>query len=136
MNFLSSQNLSILERSLQASSLRQKVIANNIANVNTPKFKVSDVSFEHELKKSLEQSNSEFVGYRTDPRHISIGHQSIKDVYPRLQTIKHTSTNNNQNNVDIDFEMSKLAKNQLQYNTLVTQINHHFSQLQKVITER
>ena len=37
---------------------------------------------------------------------------------PKLVTDTNTSMNNNQNNVDIDREMSLLAKNQLSYNSV------------------
>ena len=43
---MSSSALSAMSRGLQAANLRQEVISNNIANVNTPNFKKSDVVFE------------------------------------------------------------------------------------------
>ena len=42
-----------MQRGLVAANLRQEVISNNIANVNTPKFKRSDVVFESLLAKEL-----------------------------------------------------------------------------------
>ena len=41
----------ILNESMDATALRNNVIANNIANVDTPKFKRSEVIFEENLKK-------------------------------------------------------------------------------------
>ena len=45
--------INVLETSLSAAATRQEVIANNIANVNTPNFKRKDVRFETELKHSV-----------------------------------------------------------------------------------
>ena len=44
MSFLDKPSWNMMERSLDASTLRQKVVANNIANVDTPNFKRSDVA--------------------------------------------------------------------------------------------
>jgi flagellar basal-body rod protein FlgB len=41
--------------------------------------------------------------------------------------------NNNLNNVDIDTEMSQLAKNQLTYNTEIQQVSHEIKQLRLAI---
>jgi flagellar basal-body rod protein FlgB len=123
----------LLERSLQAASLRQAVIANNIANVDTPKFKRSDVRFEDLLQQELNGSVAQISGRRTDPRHMYIGH-SGKEVTPEVVTDHTTAMNNNLNNVDIDAEMALLAKNQLRYNTLIQQVNHEI-RLAKIALE-
>lgn len=111
----------MLERSLDAASFRQAVIANNIANVDTPRFKKSVVQFESLLAQSL-RSASRVVGRRTDPRHIYIGSRNA-EVEPRIETDENSIVNNNLSNVDIDAEMAAMAKNQLRYNTLIQQVS-------------
>ena len=63
-----------MSRGMSAANLRHEVISNNIANVNTPKFKKSDVVFESLLAKELglfdEQGKLEVV--RTHDRHMPI----------------------------------------------------------------
>jgi flagellar basal-body rod protein FlgB len=97
------------------------VISNNVANVDTPYFKRSDVRFEELLQQELEAQTIE--GFRTDPRHIPIG-RSTQSVEPQVIRDEYTLMNNNMNNVDIDYEMALMAKNQLRYNVLVQQVNH------------
>ena len=46
---LSDTNVVLLSKLLDLTSTKNKVIANNIANVNTPGYKKSEVSFEKEL---------------------------------------------------------------------------------------
>ena len=46
----------ILEKSLDVESLRKKVIADNVANVDVPHFKRSEVNFESELKRALDNN--------------------------------------------------------------------------------
>lgn len=113
----------LLEHTLSASSLRQAVIANNIANVDTPRFKRSEVRFEELLQQSMNGLPSKVVGRRTDPRHLYIG-RSSKEVNPQITVDQNSVMNNNLNNVDIDLEMSVMAKNQLRYNTLIQQVSH------------
>lgn len=133
MSIISNQSINLLERSLDASSLRQKVLSNNIANIDTPNFKRSDVAFEKILQQTL--AGETLAGRRTNERHLEIGHVSISDVSPEVYTERHTTLRNDGNNVDIDSEMTSLATNQIQFNALVQQINHHFGLLKYAISE-
>lgn len=99
----------MIESTLDAASLRQKVIANNIANVDTPNFKRTEVQFE-ELLQSQMRNEGNLVGVRTHENHIPIGLPKNQMPEPQLQTDQMTSMNNNGNNVDIDYEMTLLAK--------------------------
>jgi len=125
----------LMERSLDASALRQKVIANNIANVDTPYFKRSDVVFEEVLQNEMNPSTPSIEGYRTDPRHFFIGN-STNMVTPEIKTDENSTINNNMNNVDMDYEMSLMAKNQLKYNVLVQQMNSEFKKMHTVLGGR
>lgn len=121
MILLNSPTFNLVARSLDAASSRHQVISNNVANVDTPYFKRSEVRFEELLRKEMDPSFA-IQGFRTDPRHFEIGLPSN----PSPQIVKDgvSTMNNNMNNVDIDLEMSLLAKNQLNYNILSQQINH------------
>ncbi|TVY10660.1 flagellar basal body rod protein FlgB [Paenibacillus cremeus] len=132
MNILNKPGFQLMERSLDAASLRQKVIADNVANVDTPYFKRSDVKFEDLLQQEMNGASLE--GYRTDPRHFYIG----RPPKPEPQIIQDQSSmiNNNLNNVDIDYEMSLMAKNQLRYNVMVQQVNAEVKKLRTAIGGR
>mgnify|MGYP000879138168 CR=1 FL=1 len=131
---LNTGSMDHIGRALGASALRQNVIANNIANVETPKFKRSEVRFEELLKQELNAYKSTFVGYRTDPRHLPIGGASGRgQVRPEIVTDHTTSMNNNENNVDIDYEMAQMAKNQIYYSTLIQNLNGQIQKLRTVI---
>lgn len=128
------QSIDRLGRALDASILRQSVISNNIANVDTPYYKRSEVKFEQYLKQELQATKSTFVGNRTDPRHLQIGGPSVEQpIHAGITVDRTTSMNNNFNNVDIDSEMSLMAKNQLYYNTLVQQMSHEFKMTRTAI---
>lgn len=136
MSILQTSTLQILTSALNASTLRNQVITNNIANIDTPGYKSKQVVFEDILKKTLAENKSDFVGRRTDPRHIPIGKDPISPhVLPTIIENHNTWIQNNGNNVDVEYEMTKLAENTLWYNALVQQTSGHFSKLREVIKE-
>ena len=127
-------NISLLHQALNASSLRQQVISNNISNAETPGYKAKQVVFEDILKKHL-TNQSKFVGNRTDSKHILIGNS---ENIPAPTIVENTNSvmQNNKNNVDIDEEMTRMGKNSLWYYTLTEQVNSEFQQLSIAIKGR
>lgn len=132
MSLLDKPSWNLMERSLDASTLRQKVIANNVANVDTPYFKRSDVLFEELLQGEMNSSTPSIEGYRTNPRHFFIG-KSTNLPNSEIKSDESTAINNNMNNVDMDYEMSLMAKNQLKYNTMIQQMNSEFKKMRTVL---
>jgi len=129
-SILSTPQESVLESALSAASLRHKVISNNIANVNTPGFKRSDVVFEDKLAEAMGQSSA--LLSRTNSRHLSA---SQDDFTPSIVTDSSTSMRSDGNNVDIDSEMANLAKNNIFYEAVATVLSKYFSTLNSAIKE-
>lgn len=68
------RSVDLLQRAMDATSLRYQVSANNLANSEVPNFKRSTVNFESELKRAFESEEKARNGFqlaRTDERHIS-----------------------------------------------------------------
>lgn len=118
----------LLKKSLDASSLRGKVIANNIANINTKGYKKYTVSFEENLKESMDDIELK----TTDSRHINDG-----SPFGEIKIEKDTSRSMREdgNNVDIDNEMANQAANNLMYNALISQVNSRLAMERYVIKE-
>jgi flagellar basal-body rod protein FlgB len=133
MNLLNSVNFNRMERTLDAATLRQKVSANNVANIDTPNFKRSDVQFEELLNQQM--SRGSLIGKRTNIKHIPIN-GSATNVESKIVQDTSSVMNNNLNNVDIDAEMSLIAKNQLRYNVIVQQVSHDIKNLRTAIAGR
>lgn len=128
-----------MEGALQAAEMRQRVISNNVANADTPHFKRSEVLFEELLEQAIGNNQlGQLTGKRTNSKHIVIGNSSRTALLPEPKVITDdaTSMSNSQNNVDIDREMSLLAKNQLSYNLYVQQINHDVRMMRTAIEGR
>lgn len=120
-----------MSRALDASSLRQKSISNNIANVDTPNFQPTKVSFEDMLQQEV--SNT-FVGKRTNGKHIAIGGSG--DIPSPKLVNENSILTYNGNGVDLDYEMSEMSKNTLWYQSLTYGVNEEFNLLKTSIKGR
>jgi flagellar basal-body rod protein FlgB len=129
----SNNRITALQKGLDGSALRFKVIANNIANVNTPGFKRSDVSFTSEIQKIL--NNETFNGKISMPRHIPIGFKDLEEFRPSSFIEDEYSYRNDDNNVDIDSEIAQLNKNSLYFQVLTKRVQSYFQGLSNVISK-
>jgi flagellar basal-body rod protein FlgB len=104
----------LISRLLDVYSERHRVIAQNVANVNTPHYHQLDVDFEDAFARAVAQHNPAALT-RVRPTVVE------NDTGPERA---------DGNNVDIDFEMSRLTKNDLLY--------HAFTQIlaSRVSTQR
>lgn len=131
---LNSGTQQLLNRALDTASLRNDVIANNIANVDTPKFKRSEVIFEDKLKKALNYTNYGKLNL-TNSRHIQIN-QATMDLQPEVRVMDDLTYRNDGNNVDIDVETAKMAKNKLFYDAVGQSMSNEIRLLRLAITGR
>ncbi len=101
----------ILERITQAADMRQKVIASNIANADTPGYKATDLVFKNIL------SNEHVKLSTSDPKHIA--GSKTNGVNGKL-IIEDNPSWGDGNNVELDVEMAKMTENSLIYSAAVT----------------
>lgn len=127
-------NYKVLEKALDAAWLKNEVISQNIANVDTPNYKKKTVAFEEYLNDAMDGKT--FKGFTADRRHIQIGGDGIDSVDIKVtQDNKDTSYRMDGNNVDIESEMASQAKNDITYNTLVQSLNTGYKRIKSVISE-
>ena len=108
-----------LEKALQATELHQKVLANNIANISTPGFKRSTVNFQESLSRVMGSGDSEKIsGYAPT---VSIDNSTIAKL--------------DGNNVDLNVEMTQLAKNQLMNQAYLNLLHRRHSMMRYVSSD-
>jgi flagellar basal-body rod protein FlgB len=128
-----------MQKGLGASWLRNEVISNNIANVDTPGFKASHVRFEELIAEAAGEDGVEDGGLPltvTNERHIpgkAGAGARISDVEPEIVIDQATSARLDGNNVNVENEMVELAKNSINYYTTVNKINSEFRKLNTAI---
>ncbi|HHU22258.1 MAG TPA: flagellar basal body rod protein FlgB [Clostridiales bacterium] len=130
-NLFTSVNL--LGKGMEASWLRNEVISNNIANVDTVGFKASSVQFEEIMASALGDGDSKMDMSVTHEKHISKKPLSIDDVEPVVVKDESSSVRYDENSVNIESEMVALAKNSIHYYSMVSKINSEFRKLDMAI---
>jgi len=130
------RTIDLLHRAMDASSVRQSVLANNIANADVPNFKRTNVNFESELKRALETEKQRpaLELRKTNPSHISDWEpRDYRDVKIRRSLDYVSAEDNNGNNVNAEEEFNLALENQMKYMLLANAANFEFSQVNLVL---
>ena len=114
----------ILDKAADASWMRENVITNNIANIDTPGYKRQDV-----LQKALGKTKYSSLDKKVRELNQDLG---------KLTTTSYTDAANysyrlDRNNVDENTENAELASESLRYQLLTTAITNNFSRMQTVL---
>lgn len=125
--------INLLSKGLDGSFIRQRALANNVANAQTPNYKRQDVDFISVLRR--EQGENKSLSLKATSKSHLKGSEFRQDHFSSFVLQKNTSYRNDKNNVDIEVEMAEVAKNALYYNTLSRQIDEQFSILRNVINK-
>lgn len=120
--------INVLDKATDAANLRNEVLSNNIANVDTPNYKRKDVSFQNYLEQAL-------IGADPLSERVEEVNTHLSDfggvTYTDSSVLSYRLDGNN---VDIDTENAALAENQIRYNALVDQISQEFSRYKTVLS--
>lgn len=120
--------INVLNKAADASWKRNEVIANNIANVDTPGYKRKDVEFESFLMAALTGDNS------LDKRVAKVRMDNLNaQVYTDNANLSYRLDGNN---VNIDTETSNLAENQIRYYALMDSMQQEFNRLKMVLQNK
>jgi len=120
-----------MQKNLDFTWQKQRVISENIANAETPGYKSKYITFEDELQQKLSSASDKSGRARYDSVRDAI--DSSRFVLHRTNT---ETTRLDGNNVNTDVENAELARTQLQYEFLTRQISDQFSRLRIVIEGR
>lgn len=117
--------INVLDKAADASWVRNDVLANNIANADTPNYKRKDVQFETYLSNAVAGTDS------LDETVANIDLSTLESTTYTEQA--GLSYREDGNNVDISTENVELAKNQLKYYTLINSVNQEFGRLKSAM---
>ncbi|MCI7105750.1 MAG: flagellar basal body rod protein FlgB [Lachnobacterium sp.] len=120
--------VNVLDKAADASWKRETVLANNIANVNTPGYKRKDLDFEGILKQELGRCKHTSLDTKIDNLHMDHLNPSV---YTDLSNYSYRLDGNN---VDIDVEEVEYASEQLRYQGITAGINNEFNRMKTVIS--
>ena len=118
MTELSTGLLNVAERALDVAAARQRTIANNMANVDTPGFRTRDIDFASEVQQALD-------------RQVGNGRFAL-----RSRTVPGLVERPDGNNVNVERESLLMAHTQLQFNTAIQVVRSEFKRLELAIREQ
>ena len=128
------RRLKALYMGLDGLAMRQRAIANNIANADTPNYKAQKVAFEAQLQRALRGGDRpEFAMKTTQLNHLagkSVSGAPFITVDSRPNTLR-----NDGNNVDIDLEMTDLAETAVRYQALAQLTSAKLTSLKTLIRD-
>ena len=119
--------INVLDKAADASWKRETLLANNIANADTPGYKRQDIDFQSVLKNEL--SNYKYMNLDQKMESVRLDKLNAS-VYTDHA---HYSYRLDGNNVDIDTEQVELASEQIKYQALTQSITAEFQRLQSVM---
>ena len=104
----------LIDAGIKAEILRQKAIANNIANLETPGYRRIDVKFEELLARCL-RSSKEF---------------DLSEVEAQIYRPKQTPVKSNGNDVNWEAEVGQMIKNTLRHKTYIRLLSKKYNQIE------
>ncbi|WPP01281.1 flagellar basal body rod protein FlgB [Pseudomonas sp. HR96] len=125
--------LGVSEQALNFRAKRAEVLANNIANADTPNYKARDMDFSEVLAAQAEKGSKGAFGLETtNSKHIEAsGFDDVADATLKYRTSTQPSLD--QNTVDAQIEQSNYAQNAVGFNASFTLLNAKFKGLVSAI---
>lgn len=121
----------ILQRALDGTWQKQRAIANNIANHETPGYKALKVSFEDSLNREIQKLGRSIA----EAKDISPNLEAIKQSKISVSSDYTTSERTDGNNVNLDLENIEMARTQIQYQYLTRSMTDMFARMRYAISE-
>ncbi|MCT4776204.1 MULTISPECIES: flagellar basal body rod protein FlgB [Exiguobacterium] len=118
MNWIGS-DYQLMKQAINHSVVNQKVISHNLSNIDTPNFRAKQAVFEQTLNNEM--------------RLMLAGGRPSERAETTITDRAGGAMRSDGNNVDLDYEMSELARNQLQYEAMMEQLNRRLGGLKTVI---
>jgi flagellar basal-body rod protein FlgB len=134
VEIVDTKNDRLLKAALEGLTARQRTIADNVANVDTPEFKASRVTFETSLKQA--------IGHIDQPLPMAKVQNGVDgpsdvptDLKPNVTVETDLGRRNDGNNVDVDREMLELSDTNLRFNALIQSMSSKMQTLRYVIND-
>ena len=130
----SSTTIPALGEVLNFAQARHTVLAGNIANVNTPGYRLRDLSpseFQAKLKEALEQSEQSAA-----PLSPGLASSQPGDPLRQVRRSLENLVYHDDTNIDLEKQVAEMTKNHLLHNFALTVMTDQFQLLQTAISER
>ncbi|OFZ24548.1 MAG: flagellar basal-body rod protein FlgB [Bdellovibrionales bacterium RIFOXYB1_FULL_37_110] len=129
---INDKTIDALRASLNFRQMRQKIIASNVANAETPSYKAKKVDFEQALQRALNLDEKQTLNVE-DGRHYDVGGGGFDNLTPEIYEASDGVVKENGNTVDKEAEMAEMLDNNILYNASVQLLNKKLGLLKYAI---
>jgi flagellar basal-body rod protein FlgB len=128
------RTMGVIERTLDLRAARNRVIAANIANEETPGYRPKEFRFLEALGSAVRGRNESAIRV-THALHIGPRGDAVSRVAGKTEDMTTNEFGLDQNGVNLDMELAKLSDNALHFNTAASIINLRFRQLLSAVRD-
>lgn len=134
--FFEDKGMGLMERFMDLAVQRQKLIASNLSNIDTPGYKTIDLDFEQELQSQMTGEAGQGISLVvTNTRHLPQPPGAGSALPGQPTEVGGLTLRNDLNNVSIDREMSELSSNAMKFSAVSQMIAGKFRTLKSAIIE-
>ncbi len=135
-SLIESTAIPVLEQSVQFAQARHTVLAGNIANLDTPGYRMRDLpveEFQTELKEAIAaRRQPATTGSPGEQGFLGRSQRPLAKVGENVRTM----LRHDDNNTGVEYQVSEMVKNQMQHNLALAIMTDQFELLQTAISER
>ena len=106
--------IDVINAGIRAENLRQKTIASNVANLETPGYRRVDVRFKELLAKAMD----------------SQGDVDLQNIEAEVFHPENTMVKSNGNDVSLEVEVGEMVKNTLRHKTYIRLLQKKYAQME------
>ncbi|BCA54821.1 flagellar basal-body rod protein FlgB [Nitrospira sp. KM1] len=128
------KTMGLVERTLDLRGARNRLIASNIANEETPGYRATDLHFQEALS-SAAQGRPPVSLVSTHGRHFGLRGPGAGQVTGRVAEVPAGDLPLDANSVNIELELAKLSDNAMQYNSAAAIMGIRLRQLMSAIRD-
>lgn len=104
----------LIQAGIKAEGIRQKAIASNVANIETPGYRRFDIKFDQILQKALQS------GGDLDPEQLE----------PELYQPMNTQIQENGNDVNLELEVGQMIENSIRHKAYTRLLQKKYKQIE------
>jgi flagellar basal-body rod protein FlgB len=130
----------VLEQLVNFSQSRHRILASNVANIDTPGYRTRDLSveqFQDKLQDAIDTRDTDATSGSLGLNGVGAKGERIHiDPFYKVREGMNNILYHDDSNVGIEQQVAEITKNHMQHNLALTIINSQFRLLQTAVSER
>lgn len=122
-----------MERALDVMTRRQGLLASNVGNIDTPRYKTVDIDFKAALQQAVRSADDPLELRGQHPSHLAA--DGAEPLDRMVEKVRGLSVRNDGNNVALDREMLAVSETAGRYETTAMILRSKLKQLMYAVSD-